>query len=297
MDDRNAGLVRFLMRERHGTPFEHNFFRFHIKAPLFVTREWQRHRVGSFNERSGRYSELPDEFYVPAAGDVRTQVGKPGAYTFEPLADDAAESVREGIAASYAESYRRYQELLEARRREGGRAQRAAGRPLHRVLLVGQRALADELPLAAQRPRRRSSRSASTPRPPSGTSSTPCPSRTRRSSPRGGRRPERPPAARARGAGPRRRRPPGHAAAAVGARPRALLRGRRRRGLDADRLRPRHAGHRPALAGGARAARAPARPAHGDHALPPRPHRQRAPRLARDHRARRRSCRAASIAS
>ena len=88
MDDRNAGLVRFLMRERHGTPFEHNFFRFHIKAPLFVTREWQRHRMGSFNERSGRYSELPDEFYVPAAGDVRTQVGKPGAYTFEPLAGE-----------------------------------------------------------------------------------------------------------------------------------------------------------------------------------------------------------------
>src|SRR3954467_6359545 len=113
MDDRNAGLVRFLMRERHGTPFEHNFFRFHIKAPLFVTREWQRHRAGSFNERSGRYSELPDEFYVPAAGDVRTQVGKPGAYTFEPLADDAAESVRDDIRASYVASYARYQELLE----------------------------------------------------------------------------------------------------------------------------------------------------------------------------------------
>ena len=114
MDDRNAGLVRFLMRERHGTPFEHNFFRFHIKAPLFVTREWQRHRVGSFNERSGRYSELPDEFYVPATGDVRTQVGKPGAYTFEPLAEDEAERVRTGIEASYSESYRRYQELLGA---------------------------------------------------------------------------------------------------------------------------------------------------------------------------------------
>jgi thymidylate synthase (FAD) len=114
MDERSAGLVRFLMRERHGTPFEHNFFRFHIKAPLFVTREWQRHRVGSFNERSGRYSELPDEFYVPALGDVRTQVGKPGAYTFEALADDVAEGVREGIEASYAEAYRRYQELLGA---------------------------------------------------------------------------------------------------------------------------------------------------------------------------------------
>jgi thymidylate synthase (FAD) len=114
MDERNAGLVRFLMRERHGTPFEHNFFRFHIKAPLFVTREWQRHRVGSFNERSGRYSELPDEFYVPAAGDVRTQVGKPGAYTFEPLADDVAADVRAGMQASYAESYARYQALLAA---------------------------------------------------------------------------------------------------------------------------------------------------------------------------------------
>jgi thymidylate synthase (FAD) len=113
MDERNAGLVRFLMRERHGTPFEHNFFRFHIKAPLFVTREWQRHRMGSFNERSGRYSELPDEFYVPAAGDVRTQVGKPGAYTFEPVGAELAEQVREGIEASYAESFARYRQLLE----------------------------------------------------------------------------------------------------------------------------------------------------------------------------------------
>jgi thymidylate synthase (FAD) len=114
MDERDAGLVRFLMRERHGTPFEHNFFRFHIKAPLFVTREWQRHRIGSFNERSGRYSELPDEFYVPAADAVRTQVGKPGAYIFEPMPRETAEQVRTGIASSYAESYRRYQELLQA---------------------------------------------------------------------------------------------------------------------------------------------------------------------------------------
>ena len=112
MDERNAGLVRFLMRERHGTPFEHNFFRFHIKAPLFVTREWQRHRMGSFNERSGRYSELPDEFYVPAAEDVRTQVGKPGSYTFEPVAGALAEQVRTGIEASYAETYARYRQLL-----------------------------------------------------------------------------------------------------------------------------------------------------------------------------------------
>ena len=114
MDERDAGLVRFLMRERHGTPFEHNFFRFHIKAPLFVTREWQRHRIGSFNERSGRYSELPDEFYVPAASAVRTQVGKPGAYTFEPVGPELAERTREELQAVYDHAYGTYERLVEA---------------------------------------------------------------------------------------------------------------------------------------------------------------------------------------
>ena len=273
MDERDAGLVRFLMRERHGTPFEHNFFRFHIKAPLFVTREWQRHRIGSFNERSGRYSELPDEFYVPAASAVRTQVGKPGAYTFEPLPDDTAEEVRSGHRVELRRVLRPLPGAARRRRRQGGRAQRAAGRPLHRVLLVGQRALADELPLAAQRrgrpardPRLRRGRRAAL--------------RARdarharaRSWIRDGRLPEHAPAARARGRRARRRRAPRHAAAALGARPRALLRGRRRRRLDADRLRPRHAGHRPPLGAGARAARAPARAPPRDHALPPRSHR------------------------
>ena len=114
MDERNAGLVRFLMRERHGTPFEHNFFRFHIKAPLFVTREWQRHRVGSFNERSGRYSELPDEFYVPAA-ERRAHAGRQARRVHVRAAcRRRRREVREGIEASYAESYRRYQELLAA---------------------------------------------------------------------------------------------------------------------------------------------------------------------------------------
>src|SRR2546427_13238615 len=46
MDESDAGLIRFLMRDRHGTPFEHNSFRFHIRAPIFVAREWFRHRVG-----------------------------------------------------------------------------------------------------------------------------------------------------------------------------------------------------------------------------------------------------------
>lgn len=75
-------LIGFLMRNRHGTPFEHNALRFHIKAPLVVIREWQRHRIGSFNELSGRYKEFENpDFYIPKYW--RTQVGKPGAYSFD----------------------------------------------------------------------------------------------------------------------------------------------------------------------------------------------------------------------
>ena len=113
LDERDRGLIGFLMRERHGSPFEHNTFRFHIKCPLFVAREWQRHRVGSFNERSARYSEMPDEFYVPAAENVRTQVGKPGAYTFERMDADTAESARATMAEIYDRAYAGYQALLD----------------------------------------------------------------------------------------------------------------------------------------------------------------------------------------
>ena len=113
MDDGDAGLIRFLMRERHGTPFEHNAFRFHIRAPIFVAREWFRHRVGSFNEFSMRYARATDDFYVPAREDVRTQVGKPGAYSFEPVADDVAETTREELAAVYEKAYETYERLVE----------------------------------------------------------------------------------------------------------------------------------------------------------------------------------------
>ncbi len=290
MDERDAGLIRFLMRESHGTPFEHNAFRFHVRCPIFVAREWFRHRVGclaaetriafarpteradevwtrhiadlhadwaagdraeladaplrvldeaagsftvgriadvvasgvrpvydvaladgkriamtadhrvltprgwqtlreavglvgsgeravatrpvdllvngvvappapgrhgfrllahpvavqrvvhrgdeetfdlcvegpwhnfvangivvhnSFNELSGRYTELPDAFYVPSPEDVRTQVGKPGAYTFETLPDDVAEATRGRMSDAYAAAYETYRGLLD----------------------------------------------------------------------------------------------------------------------------------------------------------------------------------------
>ncbi len=111
--DADRGLVRFLMRERHATPFEHAVFRFHVKCPIFVAREWMRHRAGSYNEHSARYSELPDEFYVPALEDVRTQVGKPGSYSFEPVDAETAEQTRETLTATYRDAYLVYRGMID----------------------------------------------------------------------------------------------------------------------------------------------------------------------------------------
>src|SRR2546423_3220795 len=94
MAERDEGLIRFLMRDRHGSPFEHGYFRFIVKPPLFVVREHHRHRAGhSYNEWSGRYSKTKAAFYVPDY--VRTQTGKPRAYTFEPVDPGTREAVRE----------------------------------------------------------------------------------------------------------------------------------------------------------------------------------------------------------
>ena len=114
VDDADAGLIRFLMRDRHGTPFEHNSFRFHIRCPIFVAREWFRHRIGSFNEFSMRYAKATDDFYIPESDDVRSQVGKPGAYSFEPVDPELAERTREELQAVYDAAYATYTRLVEA---------------------------------------------------------------------------------------------------------------------------------------------------------------------------------------
>jgi thymidylate synthase (FAD) len=114
MDGSDEGLIRFLLRESHGTPFEHNSFRFHVRAPIFVAREWFRHRIGSFNEFSMRYARATDDFYVPEPDDVRTQVGKPGAYSFEPVEPELAETTREELREVYDHAYATYERLVEA---------------------------------------------------------------------------------------------------------------------------------------------------------------------------------------
>lgn len=108
----DVGLIGFLMRNRHGTPFEMVQFAFRVRAPIFVAREWQRHRIGSFNEMSSRYVEMPLEAYMPLFEDLRTQTGKPGHYTFERLPPKEAEQVHKVMALAYATSYEAYKLLL-----------------------------------------------------------------------------------------------------------------------------------------------------------------------------------------
>jgi thymidylate synthase (FAD) len=112
MSERDAGLVGFLVRENHGSPFEHGYFRFVVKAPIFVVREHHRHRAGhSYNEWSGRYSRLEAEFYVPDY--VRTQVGKPGAYRFEAVDPAVREEARAEIRAVAEAAFEAYERLLD----------------------------------------------------------------------------------------------------------------------------------------------------------------------------------------
>jgi thymidylate synthase (FAD) len=113
LDEVDKGLINFLMRERHGTPFEHNSFRFHVSCPIFVAREWFRHRIGSFNEFSGRYTEMRLDSYIPAFEDMRTQVGKPGSYSFEQMGEDASLEAIRVMREAYAETFHAYLRLLE----------------------------------------------------------------------------------------------------------------------------------------------------------------------------------------
>jgi thymidylate synthase (FAD) len=113
--ERNAGLIRYLMRDRHGTPFEHNSMTFLISAPIFVFREFMRHRVGwSYNEESGRYRQLNPVFYVPGPERKLVQEGKPGAYTFVDGTPEQHKLVVEATEEACRQSYRAYLEMLDA---------------------------------------------------------------------------------------------------------------------------------------------------------------------------------------
>jgi thymidylate synthase (FAD) len=111
--DKDAGLINYLMRDRHGSPFEHNAFTFYIEAPIFVFREFMRHRIASYNEESGRYKELAPVFYVPSWERKLVQEGKPGAYTFTDGTPEQHRAVEEASIDSYEMAYAEYQWMLD----------------------------------------------------------------------------------------------------------------------------------------------------------------------------------------
>lgn len=113
--ERSEGLIRYLMRFRHGSPFEHNSMTFFVQAPIFVFREFMRHRIGwSYSEESGRYRQLAPTFYVPASDRSLIQTGKPGHYQFVDGTDVQGCVVQDATVRACTESYRAYEEMLEA---------------------------------------------------------------------------------------------------------------------------------------------------------------------------------------
>jgi len=100
---RDKKLITYLMTNRHGSPFEHVVFTFRVKAPLFIVQQWERHRMASYNEESGRWSEMHEEFYNPS-------------FAMTPLFREYEDASRE--------AYERYQRLL------------AAGEPKERARIV-----------------------------------------------------------------------------------------------------------------------------------------------------------------
>ena len=111
---RSAGLINYLMRDRHGSPFEHNQFTFYVSAPIFVFREFMRHRTFSYNEESGRYRRLEPVFYVPGTERKLVQEGKPGRYVFVDGTAEQHELVEATTRRVCTEAYRGYLEMLEA---------------------------------------------------------------------------------------------------------------------------------------------------------------------------------------
>jgi thymidylate synthase (FAD) len=111
---RDRGLINYLMRDRHGSPFEHNSMTFYVQAPIFVFREFMRHRIASYNEESGRYRELGPVFYEPGAERNLVQVGKPGAYEFLPGSPEQSAMVQAEARRVSTEAFQSYQRMLEA---------------------------------------------------------------------------------------------------------------------------------------------------------------------------------------
>jgi thymidylate synthase (FAD) len=151
--ERSAGLINYLMRDRHGTPFEHSSMTFYVHAPIFVFREFMRHRMFSYNEESGRYRRLAPVFYVPPPDRPLVQSGRPGAYQFSAGTPGQHELAGEAIRASCRQAYAAYVTMLDAGiAREVARTVLPVGLYSSMYVTGNARALMNFLSLRTQRP-------------------------------------------------------------------------------------------------------------------------------------------------
>ncbi len=150
--ERSRGLIRYLARERHGSPFEHTSMTFFVSAPIFVFREFMRHRIASYNEESGRYRELRPVFYIPSRERKLVQVGKTGSYEFVEGSPDQFQIMVAAMTESYLASYAAYQQMLEAGvAREVSRAVLPVGLYSSMYVTMNARALMNFLSLRTHR--------------------------------------------------------------------------------------------------------------------------------------------------
>ncbi|MCU0278004.1 MAG: FAD-dependent thymidylate synthase [Candidatus Nanopelagicales bacterium] len=150
---RSQGLINYLMRDRHGSPFEHNSMTFFVSAPIFVFREFMRHRIASYNEESGRYRELRPVFYVPGPERKLVQEGKPGAYEFVDGTPEQHQITVEQTKAACESAYAAYQAMLDAGvAREVARTVLPVGTYSSMYVTMNARSLMNFLSLRTKRP-------------------------------------------------------------------------------------------------------------------------------------------------
>lgn len=109
-------LIRYLMRNRHTSPFEMVEFKFHVKLPIFVARQWIRHRTANVNEYSGRYSVMKNEFYLPEASRLAMQskTNMQGSEENSTFSGEDAEIILAGMEDAQSKAYREYDALIES---------------------------------------------------------------------------------------------------------------------------------------------------------------------------------------
>lgn len=110
---KDEALIDYLMRQQHTSPFEQVVLTFHLKMPIFVARQWVRHRMGRMNELSGRFSVMQEEFYVPAKEDIDPQKKDRLERALEPVEPAEAAKIQADLKKGQKKAYESYKDLIE----------------------------------------------------------------------------------------------------------------------------------------------------------------------------------------